>query len=76
MTYLGMNIKFEICCVWLSGKFKWMLNSTSMGIHANFICDGGKISTEQVKQKALLMIRQILLDRLEEVDLQLEEYSA
>lgn len=76
MTFLGMNIKFEVCCVWLQGGFKWMLNSVSLGIHANFICKAGDVTIEEVKLKALEIIKQVLSDRLKEVDLHLNDYQS
>lgn len=73
ITYRGMYINFEICCVWLIDRFKWMLTSETLGIHSNLISDAGKISKEEVKRKALLIVQGHISNRLKEAEELLEE---
>lgn len=73
MTFIGMNVKFEVCCVSLQGGFKWMLNSVSLGIHVNFICKAGN---DEVKHKALKIVKQVLNERMKEVDLCLDDFQS
>lgn len=75
ITFSGMHIRFEICCVWLVGKFKWMLNSEQLGIHANLLGYPEAMSSEQAKKAALELIRNKLIDNLQEVELQLEDFE-
>ncbi len=73
ITFKGMHVSFEICCVWLIDRFKWMLSSEQLGIHANLLGAAGDISKEECKRKALKIIRQNLMNRVHEVDLELQD---
>ena len=68
ITYKGMHVSFEICCVWLIDRFKWLLSSEQLGIHANLLGEAGKMNKEQSKKAALRVVRKNLQDRLNEVD--------
>lgn len=67
ITYLGMYVNFEISCVWLIDRFKWILNSETLGIHSNLISEAGKVSKEEVKERALLILQEHISNRLKEV---------
>ena len=73
ITYRGMYIHFEICCVWLIDRFKWMLTSETLGIHSNLIAEAGKIKKEEVKLRALLLVKEHINNRLREAEELLEE---
>ena len=73
ITFSGMYIRFEISCVWLIDRFKWMLNSDQLGIHANLLGYPEKMTKEQAKDAALKLIHQNLSEKLMEVELQMEE---
>lgn len=72
MTYSGMHIRFEVCCVWLVDRFKWMLSSEQLGIHANLLGLAEKMKSEEAKVAALMVIKNILESRLKEVEMELE----
>lgn len=73
ITFKGMHVSFEICCVWLIDRFKWMLSSEQLGIHANLLGSATEITKEECKIAALKIIRQNIINRLEELDMQLED---
>ncbi len=73
ITYRGMNLSFEISCVWLIDRFKWILQSEALGIYSNLIGDAGKITKDQAKRQGVEMIKACLMKRVNEADALLED---
>ena len=72
ITFSGMHVSFEICCVHLNGQWKWMMNCEKFGVHANYLGGVEEVSKEDVRVKALEIINGIIKNHLQEVELQLD----
>ena len=73
ISFSGMHVSFEICCVYLRGEWKWMLNCEKFGVHANYLGKAEEISKEQVRYKSLRIVKGIISDHLQEVELQMQD---
>ena len=68
LRYEGLEIAFEISCKWIHDDFKWILNCSTLGLYTNLLGTAGSITKEQCKQRSLQIIKQKLLDKIDEVD--------